>query len=55
MDERQTVKFFVSSPGDVGPERAIVRGVLERLQGEFLTNLKIESLFWELHFRIFGT
>lgn len=47
MKPLREVKVFVSSPGDVGEERLIVERVLHRLQGEFLTRLQIQPVFWE--------
>jgi hypothetical protein len=41
------VRIFVSSPGDVGPERAIALSVGERLQFEFRGQIQIETYLWE--------
>jgi eukaryotic-like serine/threonine-protein kinase len=41
------VKIFVSSPGDVGPEREIAQQVLERVQGEFAPHVRLLPYFWE--------
>jgi tetratricopeptide (TPR) repeat protein len=44
-----TEKFrvFISSPGDVLPERAIAGQVIERLAREFGYFMEVEPLFWE--------
>ncbi|MBX9681389.1 MAG: AAA family ATPase, partial [Gemmataceae bacterium] len=47
MSSSPQVRIFVSSPGDVGPERLIVARVLQRLQGEFFSRLRLEPIFWE--------
>ena len=41
------MKIFISSPGDVGPERAITERVLNRLAEEFSGLVKLEPIFWE--------
>lgn len=41
------LRIFVSSPGDVGEERALTQDVLNRLEGEFLSRVKFEPIFWE--------
>jgi WD40 repeat protein len=38
---------FVSSPGDVGPERRAAEFVLNRLRDQFATECVIEPYFWE--------
>ena len=40
-------RIFISSPGDVGPERAIALAVTERLQFEFRGQLQLETYLWE--------
>lgn len=47
VEELPQIRIFVSSPGDVGEERLIVARVLIRLQGEFLTRLRLDPIFWE--------
>jgi YD repeat-containing protein len=42
-----TLRIFVSSPGDVGEERALAQDVLKRLSGEFISQAKLEPIFWE--------
>ncbi|HKV10656.1 MAG TPA: hypothetical protein VJ725_21120, partial [Thermoanaerobaculia bacterium] len=42
-----TLKIFVSSPGDVGREREIAARVLKRLSGEFVGRVDLQSYFWE--------
>lgn len=41
------VKIFISSPGDVIPERLIVQRVVARLNKSFSDHLVLETLFWE--------
>lgn len=43
----KTLKVFVSSPGDVGREREISARVLNRLAGEFVGRVDVQSYFWE--------
>ena len=43
----QTLRIFISSPGDVGQERVIAGRVLERLQGEFAGYVTLEAILWE--------
>jgi hypothetical protein len=38
---------FVSSPGDVGPERGVALAVAERLQFEFRGQVKLDTYLWE--------
>lgn len=41
------IRIFISSPGDVAEERALTRKVIERLQGEFSSQVKLEAIYWE--------
>src|SRR3954447_8208877 len=41
------LRVFLSSPGDVGLERDLASGVLERLQGEFAARVELEAIRWE--------
>jgi hypothetical protein len=43
----QSVRIFVSSPGDVQLERQIARRVIQRLEAEFGTAPTIAAYFWE--------
>ena len=43
----KTLRFFISSPGDVAEERAIAGRVIERLQSEYIGRLVLEPVFWE--------
>jgi tetratricopeptide (TPR) repeat protein len=43
----QSVRVFVSSPGDAMDERRRVEAVVERLNGEFEGRVKIELVRWE--------
>ncbi|MGH7093368.1 MAG: ATP-binding protein, partial [Stellaceae bacterium] len=42
-----TIRIFVSSPRDVGSERALADRAIERLQFEFRGVVDIEPVFWE--------
>ena len=42
-----TIKIFISSPGDVAEERAISAKVIKRLSREFSHRVLIEPIFWE--------
>ena len=46
-DDMSTLRIFVSSPGDVGEERALVEAVIRRLQGLFAQRVRLEPIFWE--------
>ena len=43
----KTLRFFISSPGDVVEERAIAGRVIERLQSEYIGRAVLESVLWE--------
>lgn len=43
----KTLRVFISSPGDVRPERLIARRVVQRLDLEFSYHFKVESILWE--------
>jgi tetratricopeptide (TPR) repeat protein len=43
----KTLRFFVSSPGDVGEERSIAGRVIERLQSEYVGRVVLEPVLWE--------
>ncbi len=43
----KTLRFFISSPGDVFEERAIANRVIERLQGEYIGKVVLEPVLWE--------
>ena len=42
-----SVKVFISSPGDVGEEREIVRRTLERLARELGSQIQVDAFLWE--------
>ena len=42
-----TLRFFISSPGDVVEERAIASRVIERLQSEYIGRVVLEPVLWE--------
>ena len=46
-DADQTLRIFISSPGDVGQERVIAERVVERLQGEFGGRAHLDPVLWE--------
>ncbi len=43
----RTIRVFVSSPRDVGSERALANAVLERLRFEFRGIVDLQPVFWE--------
>ncbi len=43
----KTLRFFISSPGDVFEERALASRVIERLQGEYIGRVVLEPVLWE--------
>lgn len=43
----QTIRIFVSSPGDVGEERQAAGRVIERLQGKYWSFVRLDDVFWE--------
>jgi hypothetical protein len=43
----ERLRIFVSSPGDVGPERAVAAAVIERLQLQFRGRVVLETYLWE--------
>ena len=43
----QTLRIFISSPGDVGQERLLATRVVERLKGEFAGYAALEPILWE--------
>ncbi len=47
MAEFQRLRVFISSPGDVRPERLIAERVIERLDREFSYHFRIEAMLWE--------
>ena len=47
MPEKKTLRVFISSPGDVIPERQIAQRICERLNREFSYHFKIEPVLWE--------
>ncbi len=47
MTEPRRIRVFISSPGDVRPERLIARRVVERLDREFGYHFRVEPVLWE--------
>jgi hypothetical protein len=45
--ERRTLRVFLSSPGDVRPERLIAERVIQRLDQEFALHLDLRAVMWE--------
>jgi hypothetical protein len=43
----QTLRIFVSSPGDVTEERVLAARVIQRLQDVFAAHVVLEPIFWE--------
>jgi WD40 repeat protein len=46
-DQQPLLRVFLSSPGDVKPEREVARRVVERLAREFHDQLRLEPVLWE--------
>jgi tetratricopeptide (TPR) repeat protein len=42
-----TLRFFISSPGDVFEERALAGRVIDRLQSEYVGRIVLEPVLWE--------
>ena len=49
-NELRDVKLFVSSPGDVAPERGRVEAVVAKLNREYDGLARFETILWEEHF-----
>src|SRR5438105_13753297 len=47
MASLRQFRIFISSPRDVGSERALALRVLERLQLEFRGRIELVPIFWE--------
>ena len=47
MTSLPRISIFISSPSDVGSERALAMRVLERLQLEFRGRVELAPIFWE--------
>ena len=47
MDDRPTIRIFISSPKDVRPERLIAERVVRRLAHEFENHFDVRSIMWE--------
>jgi hypothetical protein len=45
--DRRTLRVFLSSPGDVRPERLIAERVVRRLDQEFALHLDLRAVMWE--------
>jgi hypothetical protein len=45
--ERRTLRVFLSSPGDVRPERLIAERAIKRLDEEFSLHLDLRAVMWE--------
>ena len=43
----QTLRIFISSPGDVQDERQVAGKVIERLQGKYWSFVRLDDVFWE--------
>lgn len=44
---RDELRIFISSPGDVGEERAIAKRVVARLEAELSSRAGLTAIFWE--------
>ncbi len=47
VENKKILKIFISSPGDVRPERLIAERVVQRLDREFTYHCRIEPVLWE--------
>jgi tetratricopeptide (TPR) repeat protein len=47
MADVNTIRIFISSPGDVFEERTLAQRVIERVQAEFAGRAVLEPVFWE--------
>ncbi len=47
MADVNTLRIFISSPGDVFEERTLAQRVIERVQTEFTGRVVLEPVFWE--------
>jgi tetratricopeptide (TPR) repeat protein len=47
MAEINTIRIFISSPGDVFEERTLAQRVIERIQAEFAGRAVLDPIFWE--------
>ena len=47
MSAARTLRVFISSPGDVVPERVVATRVLERLHARYSGVLDIQPVLWE--------
>ncbi len=47
MAEKPRIRIFLSSPGDVRPERVIAERVIARLDREFSYHFRLEAVAWE--------
>ena len=47
MAEINTIRIFISSPGDVFEERTLAQRVIDRMQAEFAGRAVLEPVFWE--------
>jgi tetratricopeptide (TPR) repeat protein len=47
MAEINTIRIFISSPGDVFEERTLAQRVIERVQAEFAGRAVLDPIFWE--------
>jgi tetratricopeptide (TPR) repeat protein len=43
----RTLKVFVSSPGDLAPERALVAHIVRAINADFLNVLQLDVILWE--------
>jgi hypothetical protein len=43
----QTLRIFISSPGDVQPERLYAERLIKRLANEFSDRVALDAYFWE--------
>jgi WD40 repeat protein len=46
-DGRRTIRIFVSSPDDLGEERALAQDIIKRLAVEYQRHLLLDAVIWE--------
>lgn len=47
MSSKPTIRVFISSPGDVRPERLVAEQVVGKLAREFAYHMRLEAVLWE--------
>lgn len=50
LEKRTRIRIFISSPGDVRPERALIKSICDRLQLKYSNVAIVEGYLWERQF-----